>query len=252
MALGYSLIPSKEVSNMVLEANINAASNRKFLKDSDSQEKAKIFKTFGEDLFYIWDLFDRPEYGEKYMDHLDGYIMDRLGNGATGQRAMASMRKAISNLAMQHLVTGTQTDGHTATIKAISTVMSGIGEKGEFKGKRTIFPATMTLNEPRRELLENVVYNQNFLTEQVYPHIVPNPPIVEKAKLEGVNPASLLHRYFTDDDIMRWGFSWEGIVPYIENPLFPDLRSAIPNKEGSAFILPYGELPHLIVNPRYN
>lgn len=253
MALGYSIVPSKEVSNMLLEATINTKKNRQFLKDAAKGDQVQeVFQEIDEQ-FSWWEWYDRWNYGATQMAHIDGYILDRFGSGATGRRAMTSMRRAVGNLAMQYLVTGMEEDGDSAARKAVDTVINGIGQRGEFKGNDTIFPSQMTLNEPRRELLESVLFNQNFLMEQVYPHIVPNNPVIEKAKIEKVDPSVLLHKYFTDDDIMRWGFSWEGVVPFVENPLFPDLRAAIPRKtDGNAFLIPYTDLPSLIVNPRYN
>ena len=100
--------------------------------------------------------------------------------------------------------------------------------------------------------MEEVVRNKEFLRKEVYPNIVSNPFASNLAEQTKKVPLEILDRSFTSTDEVTWMPSFEGMYPVIQNPLFPDMKTQVPAKDSQPFIIPYGDLPALIVKPGYN
>ena len=251
-----AFVPSPAVGEALTKADINAVENRRLLKEMGI-EGDRIGEELTGTFSWIFDPFDRYAHGSHHMERIDNHIEDVVGPGAAAAQAKANMRRSILNLATQNLITGNYKGGfftnevEEAVRSAVATVSNGIGRAVEVDGRKTLAVAANVMNEPRQEALRDVLRNRVFLDDRVYPYVVPNPATVEKAQMEGVEPFDLLSRWFEDEDLLSWRQAYEGLVPVVENPIFPDLTSAVPAKRGGAFLIPWEDVPAIIADPRY-
>ena len=241
--LKYSMIPNAQVSDLVLQAATDSQANAVTIKDLgfDEEFKDAFTKKMAEGTGWLdWMWEDRP------MERINNAITDRFGDGAMGTAARTSLIQGVKDLAIALIARG-ERDVGAAIDRAVMMVEQGLGERVELEGRETLaFPGNM-LNQPRLERLAEVLRNPRFLDKEILPHIGTNPYIEEMAKMEKVSSDELKRRYFTDEDIVSWGFGAEGLYPRVENYLMPDLSSGVPRKDGgAAFVIPYGELPSLL------
>ena len=254
LAMGAALIPNLEVSEMLVNASIQSQKNKEILKSQDKDlanlAEGIVNDTRGFDLF-------------KWVNHFEpirGYIQDRFGEGATGQMAITAMQKGITDLALQYLVAGTYDDAEDAASAAAEAVKKGLGDEMVFSDRKTIQTPQNPLNGPRMELLGEVLRDKNFLRQRVYPEIGPHASIQNLMSVTGKTREEVLDRWFSpsnwdrildwmfsDTDTVTWKQSFEGIYPVIPNQRIPDLSSRIYTHKGTPFIIPYDELPPMIV-----
>ena len=242
----YSMVPDQNISNIILNASLNASNNKKLAKDLDINISSigPEFREEGKQGWLEWIFGVDTE-----LERLDNYVDDTL-TGSEAIEAKTAFRKAVSDMALQNMVVG-RLDAEDAVQEAFTMLVSGIGFPERFGGKNVVVRPQVGLNGPRLELLSEVLYNQNFLNEMVFPKIAPNIYVMEQAKHYNDDPNAILRNYFGDEDIIDWKFGYEGIYPVLQNPLFPDLTTAIPDKSGRPFIIPYPELNSLIVKQGY-
>ena len=253
-----AMIPDKAVFSLAMQAKVNAAENRKLIEKSDEAEyKDEVSATN----WWIIDPFDRYKYGVRPLERLNNRIDDLTGDPAARSHLKTSLRSLVRDMVYQKVATGQVSEQYGgwwygggaegAMYETIDTLIAALGRPMEFQGRETIVPETFPLNEPRVEVLEEVLFNPKFLADRVVPHIVPNASIMAKAEAEGETLEQTIMRFFLHDDIVTWHPGYEGIVPAIQNPIFPGHVTAFQDKKGYPFLLPYGDLDDIIVKETY-
>ena len=243
--LGVSMVQNPNIQGRVMSAMQNAKANKQTVKDmgfEDDLEK-QLLDVYDRGFFEnLWDWMGGETWS---MKRVDNAISDRYGDGLPGQIARSSARQTLRKYTMDILATGRADTAEKAVDMALRDYEEGLGTRVKFDGKETLAPEMLTLNEPRLERLEDVIRDERFLEEVVFPDIAPNAFITERAIRDGVNPDALLKRYFLDDSIIKWWFGAEGLEPRIGDAggIYWD---GVPRKDGQRFVIPYHELPDLI------
>ena len=253
----FAMIPDPSVQKLFSDSYVNGAANVKLAKDLGISLDG-IQEQIGETHWWFFDFLDRGKYGSYLLEPLDGFIDDRFV-GQDANRAKSAMRNAIYHKAVQYMVSGQSPGSYLpwasqqemAVDKAVDLMIKGIGRSAEFNGKHRILPKTVRYNEPRLELLNDVLYNDNFINERVLPYVEANPHVRNHSKEWGI-PVTEVYKKFFDQGTVDWRFYTEGVVPVVEDLVFPDLSYAIPNQYDEALVIPYEELDTLMVNPRYS
>lgn len=242
LAMAAALVPDVEVSEMLVNAGIQSSKNLAILKKDTDINLTEMSKGLTDDVrgFDFW-------LGPDHFEPVRGYIHDRFGNGATGQMALTAIKKGANDLALSYLVAGTYGDAQDAVSAAIQTISKGIGDVMVFGDRETIKPPQNDLNGPRMELLGELLRDGNFLRQRVYPHINLGPFAENLKNVSNLNRDEVFDRWFLNSDALVWRQSFEGIHPTIPNPRIPDLESPVKTVDGSSFVIPYDELPAMIV-----
>ena len=242
--VAYALVPDKGISQIVLDATVNSEANKKLAKEREINGIEALESNLS-NVYGFWEFWK----GDEPLTHLYGYIDDKL-TGSDAANAKIAMQRAIRDVALQKVLTEDLTP-EQAIENAMEMIISGIGKPVEVFGRNRIIPPHIPLNEPRFELLGEVLRSDSFLKEKVYENISPNPYAVNQSQILKRPLGDVYHSWFKDEDILDWKFSHQGLVPVVEHELYPELSFAVPSKQGGAFVIPYEELPVLISKPEY-
>ena len=258
-----AMIPDKAVFGAAMDAKINSRENAKLLKDLKIETKT-FEAAMNEGYYWPTDFFDRYKYGSYPLERLDARIDDIAGDPATRSNLKTSMRSLVRDMVYQKLVNGDISEDYTglsyyrggagksALHETIDTLVNGLGRPVTFLGKETVAPNHFSLNEPRIEVLEEVLFHPQFVRDRIIPYVRPNRAMAIKAERDGIsNPSEVFERFFLDEGVVSWHMSHDGLVPAIENPLFPGNVTSFETFDGSPFIIPYSVVDTLVVNEAY-
>ena len=243
--IAYALIPDKSISQIVLDSTINSEANKKLAREREIQGIENLESRITDNV-YGWYAFWE---GEEPMEAIYGYIDDKM-TGSDAANAKIAMQRAIRDVALQKVLSENLSIDD-ALGRAKRMIADGIGTTMNVLGKTRIVPPNVTLNEPRFELLDEVLRNDTFLRDTVYNKISPNPYAVNQAQVLKKPIMEVYDSWFKDENILNWKFAHQGLVPVVEHELYPELSFAIPGDDGGAFVIPYEELPIIISQPKF-